>query len=80
MEAHVESRFSPALSDANEEEFVEVKKGPWTAEEDALLMNYVSVYGEGRWNSVARFAGQLTKPRCTIVIFSTAYCTCGYVR
>lgn len=36
----------------------EVKKGPWTDEEDALLINYVRDHGEGRWNSVAHFAGQ----------------------
>ncbi|OVA02292.1 SANT/Myb domain [Macleaya cordata] len=33
------------------------RKGPWTAEEDKLLIEYVSLHGEGRWNSVARFAG-----------------------
>ncbi|XP_004134395.2 transcription factor MYB24 [Cucumis sativus] len=33
------------------------RKGPWTAEEDRLLMEYVRIYGEGRWNSVARLAG-----------------------
>ena len=34
------------------------RKGPWTAEEDRLLMEYVRIYGEGRWNSVARLAGK----------------------
>lgn len=58
MEANAASRFSPAMSDFSEEEFVEVKKGPWTAEEDALLLNYVNVHGEGRWNSVACCAGE----------------------
>ncbi|KAG7018824.1 Transcription factor MYB59, partial [Cucurbita argyrosperma subsp. argyrosperma] len=33
------------------------RKGPWTAEEDRLLMEYVRIYGEGRWNSVARLTG-----------------------
>ncbi|XP_050270475.1 MYB-like transcription factor EOBI isoform X1 [Quercus robur] len=33
------------------------KKGPWTPEEDKLLSEYVSLYGEGRWSSVARSAG-----------------------
>jgi hypothetical protein len=33
------------------------RKGPWTAEEDRLLIEYVRVHGEGRWNSVARLAG-----------------------
>lgn len=34
------------------------RKGPWTGEEDRLLMEYVRLHGEGRWNSVARFAGK----------------------
>lgn len=34
------------------------RKGPWTAEEDRLLMEYVRVHGEGRWNSVAHLAGK----------------------
>ncbi|MBA0712729.1 hypothetical protein Goshw_009496 [Gossypium schwendimanii] len=33
------------------------RKGPWTAEEDRLLTEYVRLHGEGRWNSVARLAG-----------------------
>ncbi|KAK4781996.1 hypothetical protein SAY86_016098 [Trapa natans] len=61
MEANFSSRFSPASSDVTvDEEFMEVKKGPWTLEEDALLMNYVSLHGEGRWNSVALFAATNT--------------------
>ncbi|KAA8527831.1 hypothetical protein F0562_035300 [Nyssa sinensis] len=33
------------------------RKGPWTAEEDKLLIEYVKLNGEGRWNSVSRLAG-----------------------
>lgn len=33
------------------------RKGPWTAEEDKLLIEYVKTHGEGRWNSVSRLAG-----------------------
>ncbi|GLT76597.1 hypothetical protein SLA2020_482500 [Shorea laevis] len=33
------------------------RKGPWTTEEDKLLIEYVRLHGEGRWNSVARLAG-----------------------
>ncbi|KMZ62427.1 hypothetical protein ZOSMA_467G00200 [Zostera marina] len=32
-------------------------RGPWTIEEDAALINYVSDNGEGTWNSVARCSG-----------------------
>lgn len=35
----------------------EWRKGPWTVEEDKLLIEYVNLHGEGRWNSVARLAG-----------------------
>ncbi|CAA3009231.1 transcription factor WER-like [Olea europaea subsp. europaea] len=33
------------------------RKGPWTAEEDRLLIQYVKLYGEGRWNNVTRLVG-----------------------
>lgn len=33
------------------------RKGPWTTEEDRLLIEYVKLHGEGRWNSVARLQG-----------------------
>ncbi|XP_074565903.1 MYB-like transcription factor EOBI [Curcuma longa] len=35
----------------------EVRKGPWTMEEDLILINYISNYGEGVWNNIARSAG-----------------------
>lgn len=56
MEAHV-GGFS-SVNQQREEELLGVRKGPWTAEEDSLLTNYVAIHGEGRWNSVARSAGQ----------------------
>lgn len=34
-----------------------LKKGPWTAAEDAILMNYVKKHGEGNWNAVQRYSG-----------------------
>ncbi|KAK8565561.1 hypothetical protein V6N12_059119 [Hibiscus sabdariffa] len=39
------------------EEEMDVRKGPWTEEEDSLLKAYVNIHGEGRWNSVARLSG-----------------------
>ncbi|KAF9666373.1 hypothetical protein SADUNF_Sadunf16G0222800 [Salix dunnii] len=35
---------------------VEVRKGPWTLEEDLILTNYIANHGEGVWNSLARAA------------------------
>lgn len=34
-----------------------LKKGPWTAEEDALLLAYVSQHGNGNWNTVQKYSG-----------------------
>ncbi|XP_075515145.1 MYB-like transcription factor EOBII [Primulina tabacum] len=41
----------------NSQEEVEVRKGPWTMEEDLILINYIANHGEGVWNSLARSAG-----------------------
>lgn len=38
-------------------EEVTLKKGPWTAAEDAVLIEYVTKHGEGNWNAVQRNAG-----------------------
>lgn len=35
----------------------DLRRGPWTVEEDLILMNYITAHGEGRWNSLARCAG-----------------------
>ncbi|XP_074290757.1 uncharacterized protein LOC141617458 [Silene latifolia] len=34
-----------------------LKKGPWTAAEDAVLVEYVRKHGEGNWNAVQRNTG-----------------------
>ncbi|XP_074566618.1 transcription factor MYB2-like [Curcuma longa] len=36
---------------------MDLRRGPWTVEEDVVLMNYITAHGEGRWNSLARCAG-----------------------
>nr|UPN68038.1 MYB305 [Lilium longiflorum] len=38
-------------------EEAEVRKGPWTMEEDLILMNYIANHGEGVWNTLAKSAG-----------------------
>ncbi|XP_066376680.1 transcription factor MYB7-like [Miscanthus floridulus] len=35
----------------------ELKKGPWTPDEDKRLKSYVEVHGEGNWNEVQRNGG-----------------------
>lgn len=44
------------------EEIIDIKKGPWTVEEDVILAEYVAIHGEGRWNTAARCAGDHTSP------------------
>ncbi|KAF5763878.1 putative transcription factor MYB family [Helianthus annuus] len=44
-------------SPSNSSQDVEVRKGPWTMEEDLILINYISNHGEGVWNTLARSAG-----------------------
>ncbi|OIW06941.1 hypothetical protein TanjilG_18329 [Lupinus angustifolius] len=41
---------------SNEEES-ELRRGPWTLEEDSLLIHYIACHGEGRWNMLAKSAG-----------------------
>ncbi|XP_072998289.1 transcription factor MYB2-like [Typha latifolia] len=36
---------------------MDLRRGPWTVDEDLLLMNFIAANGEGRWNSLARCAG-----------------------
>lgn len=40
------------------EEDSDVRKGPWTEEEDAILVNFVSIHGDARWNHIARSSGK----------------------
>ncbi|KAG0448164.1 hypothetical protein HPP92_027960 [Vanilla planifolia] len=54
MEARGRS-FTSATQQAKEE--TDLRRGPWTLEEDLVLMNFISNHGEGRWNSLARCAG-----------------------
>ncbi|XP_073276431.1 transcription factor MYB78-like [Primulina huaijiensis] len=41
----------------SDEELMELRRGPWTVEEDFILINYIAHHGDGRWNSLARSAG-----------------------
>ncbi|XP_031500668.1 MYB-like transcription factor EOBI [Nymphaea colorata] len=35
----------------------ELRRGPWTLEEDTILIHYIASHGEGRWNMLARCSG-----------------------
>ncbi|CAN1136795.1 Transcription factor MYB15 [Linum perenne] len=36
-----------------------LKKGPWTSEEDHILINYIQLYGHGNWRALPKLAGLL---------------------
>ncbi|XP_047339244.1 transcription factor MYB78-like [Impatiens glandulifera] len=45
-------------SEANDQDLEsDLRRGPWTVEEDITLMDFITKHGEGRWNSLARSAG-----------------------
>ncbi|KAK6934471.1 hypothetical protein RJ641_034626 [Dillenia turbinata] len=46
-----------AAATASENSGEALKKGPWTAAEDIILVEYVKTYGEGNWNSVQKKTG-----------------------
>jgi len=50
--------MAAVTSSKHEEEMMELRRGPWTLEEDNLLMNYIACHGEGRWNLLARCSGE----------------------
>ncbi|XP_054825688.1 transcription factor MYB62-like [Prosopis cineraria] len=50
--------MSTSKSDSSSsEDDNELRRGPWTLEEDNLLTQYISVNGEGRWNLLAKLSG-----------------------
>ncbi|KAJ3694422.1 hypothetical protein LUZ60_009902 [Juncus effusus] len=51
------SQKKVATSFNKHEEEIELRRGPWTLEEDNLLINYIACHGEGRWNLLARCSG-----------------------
>ncbi|XAR49721.1 hypothetical protein NMG60_11033002 [Bertholletia excelsa] len=53
----LEGRSCNSSSVIQSEEEMELRRGPWTVEEDLTLINYITKNGEGRWNSLARCAG-----------------------
>ncbi|KAI9180256.1 hypothetical protein LWI28_002865 [Acer negundo] len=36
-----------------------LKKGPWTPQEDQILINYIQLYGHGNWRALPKQAGLL---------------------
>uniref|UniRef100_A0A5B6YTB9 Uncharacterized protein n=1 Tax=Davidia involucrata TaxID=16924 RepID=A0A5B6YTB9_DAVIN len=50
------STFSKSASSSSDED-LELRRGPWTLEEDTLLIRYIACHGEGRWNLLATRSG-----------------------
>ena len=50
------SSLSKSASSSSEED-AELRRGPWTLEEDTLLIHYIASHGEGRWNLLAKCSG-----------------------
>ncbi|KAL8161305.1 hypothetical protein V2J09_012794 [Rumex salicifolius] len=48
--------MKPFQSNKEEVEDGDVRRGPWTLEEDNLLIRHITCHGEGRWNSLAKSA------------------------
>jgi transcription factor MYB, plant len=46
-----------AQEEAENDNKPELRRGPWTVDEDLTLVNYIADNGEGRWNNLARAAG-----------------------
>lgn len=42
---------------SSEDDEMDLRRGPWTVDEDLTLMNYIATHGEGRWNTLANLAG-----------------------
>lgn len=56
----VQGRDCVPKAQSSEEDQMELRRGPWTVEEDFKLIDYIATHGEGRWNSLARCAGNNT--------------------
>ena len=59
VEGNSNSNTSSSTTQSDEEMMVDLRRGPWTVEEDFKLIDYIATHGEGRWNSLARCAGKL---------------------
>nr|URY18861.1 MYB protein [Zanthoxylum bungeanum] len=57
MDVKVRACSSSSNNSSISEEDMDLRRGPWTIEEDFKLINYIANHGEGRWNSLSRFAG-----------------------
>ena len=55
------------------DEDMDLRRGPWTVDEDFTLINYIANHGEGRWNSLARCAGKYKYNHIYLLFIFTYY-------
>ncbi|CAL9135180.1 hypothetical protein MUK42_06002 [Musa troglodytarum] len=67
MDREGSSNMNDKRVDSSQE--AEVRKGPWTMEEDLILVNYITHHGEGVWNNLARSAGTHLHPTLLLLLF-----------
>ena len=58
---------------SSEDDMNELRRGPWTVEEDTLLIHHITRHGEGRWNLLAKRSGYLL---ITTTLFWTIFTFC----
>ena len=51
------STKSSNTSSSEDDNTNELRRGPWTMEEDTILIRYIACHGEGRWNLLAKRSG-----------------------
>ncbi|KAK7392207.1 hypothetical protein VNO78_20637 [Psophocarpus tetragonolobus] len=51
------SAVQTQVKEQHNENEMGIRKGPWTVDEDTILVNYITTHGEGHWNTLARCAG-----------------------
>ncbi|KAJ7970370.1 Myb transcription factor [Quillaja saponaria] len=51
------SASSKNINSSTTEDDNDLRRGPWTLEEDTLLIQYITNHGEGRWNFLAKSSG-----------------------
>ena len=54
-----------------------LKKGPWTPEEDQVLINYIQLYGHGNWRALPKQAGNCKSQLLNIKICRHTYTLIG---
>ncbi|KAK2647881.1 hypothetical protein Ddye_015370 [Dipteronia dyeriana] len=57
MSSSITTSSTKSGSTCGESDSDQLRRGPWTLEEDTLLIHYIARHGEGRWNLLAKRSG-----------------------